>query len=403
MGKRQRRKDQKYNIKEPHANDVLCGNGEEVDEHNVHYHYLIKLYKRDYFACAKEQKRMYAQLIVRAIQTLDPPGKFLLKDSTTNLWNDIGERNSLLMVRQALKYADKLDVKGKKSRVNYDSSKRTHMSQETKSSSSGNSSRNSYESPQSDKISRSAKKNRERMMPNVISDAKSNKSSSSQNFTESRKSRSKLSQRRHTEKYAKSTCQDKGNEDKKIKDVEVEDKGIYMNLKDDRDICEDGGGTHLYGECREEDSGYFEKINKLSLDDFVDAANNLSTLFHKTISVKASDIIAPKCISTVPSGDESERCKALSALQKVKFSDRGKKNQALSGDAYNGSADCTGLSGNFANAFAANDLPITMLDSGCAPLGVVPGAFTPRKLTRIIHGSTCGQDGVIINHLVVDD
>ena len=34
---------------------------------------------------------MYAQLIIIAIQTLEPPGKFLLKDPITNLWNDIGE------------------------------------------------------------------------------------------------------------------------------------------------------------------------------------------------------------------------------------------------------------------------------------------------------------------------
>ena len=37
-------------------------------------------------------------------------------------------------------------------------------------------------------------------------------------------------------------------------------KEVNMNQKDDRYSCTDGGDMDLYGECRQEDSGCFEKL-----------------------------------------------------------------------------------------------------------------------------------------------
>lgn len=41
--------------------------------------------------------------IVEYIRSLDPPGRFLKRDETTNLWNDVGEKKAIEKTRQALR------------------------------------------------------------------------------------------------------------------------------------------------------------------------------------------------------------------------------------------------------------------------------------------------------------
>lgn len=89
----------------PHANDILCGRGKTINAHlgNRQFHSVISNIKVEYIAATKENKKNYGKLVVQAIRSLNPPGRFLKKDKEDGLWYDIGEKKSLLKTRQALR------------------------------------------------------------------------------------------------------------------------------------------------------------------------------------------------------------------------------------------------------------------------------------------------------------
>lgn len=91
------------NIETPHTNDVLCGRGNAINDHNLHYRYLVQLYKKDYITCPRSEKGKYSILIVHAVRISDPPGRFLTKNPKTKLWYDIGDRKAVIKVKQALR------------------------------------------------------------------------------------------------------------------------------------------------------------------------------------------------------------------------------------------------------------------------------------------------------------
>lgn len=51
----------------------------------------------------KKQKMTISRSIVRAVRSLDPPGRFLEKDPVTGLWSDIGHKKAIEKTSQALR------------------------------------------------------------------------------------------------------------------------------------------------------------------------------------------------------------------------------------------------------------------------------------------------------------
>ncbi len=60
-----------------HHNDVLCGRGRCIREHvgNKQFISIVKELKSAYVAAGMSEKRMYADLVVREIRSLKPPGR----------------------------------------------------------------------------------------------------------------------------------------------------------------------------------------------------------------------------------------------------------------------------------------------------------------------------------------
>lgn len=85
--------------------DVLCGRGGGTNHHvgNSHWRALVAANKRLYITLPKKQKILVAKSIVHAIRSQKPPGRFLQKDTTTNLWDDIGDLKATEKTSQALR------------------------------------------------------------------------------------------------------------------------------------------------------------------------------------------------------------------------------------------------------------------------------------------------------------
>ena len=92
-------------IHQPHKNDVLCGRDHTAHNHegNAYFRRLIKSFKVDYISGTRQQKREYAQIIYDKIKQLNPPGRLLKYNPITSTWEDIGGKNSLLKIKQALR------------------------------------------------------------------------------------------------------------------------------------------------------------------------------------------------------------------------------------------------------------------------------------------------------------
>ena len=91
---------------EPHNNDVLCGRGGTINAHpgNEQYRKFVDRKKRVYLTARfKREKRLIAQSIVDEVRSLKPPGRFLLKDSKTNIWSDVGDEKARDKTSQALR------------------------------------------------------------------------------------------------------------------------------------------------------------------------------------------------------------------------------------------------------------------------------------------------------------
>ena len=88
-----------------HNHDVLSGRGGNINVHagNKYFRSLVATLKTEYVATPKPSKPMFAKLVVKQIRGLNPPGRFLKKDSSSGLWNDVGEKKALDKTRQALR------------------------------------------------------------------------------------------------------------------------------------------------------------------------------------------------------------------------------------------------------------------------------------------------------------
>mmetsp|Transcript_33376 Transcript_33376/g.70212 ORF Transcript_33376/g.70212 Transcript_33376/m.70212 type:complete len:994 (+) Transcript_33376:210-3191(+) len=93
----------------PHNNDVLCGRGGTINAHpgNEQYRKFVDRKKRVYLTARfKREKRLIAQSIVDEIRNLNPPGRFLSKDTSAlarGIWRDVGDEKARDKTSQALR------------------------------------------------------------------------------------------------------------------------------------------------------------------------------------------------------------------------------------------------------------------------------------------------------------
>ncbi|KAG7369720.1 hypothetical protein IV203_027466 [Nitzschia inconspicua] len=92
-------------IPQPHAHDVLCGRGGGTNNHigNSHWRMLVAANKQLYVTLPKRQKMLLSRSIVNAVRSQNPPGRFLQKDSKSNLWFDVGDQRAQEKTSQALR------------------------------------------------------------------------------------------------------------------------------------------------------------------------------------------------------------------------------------------------------------------------------------------------------------
>ena len=89
-----------------HCNDILCGRGTTSTTPHVgnrNFRELIAANRDAYASLTRKQKLKFARSIVDLIHSTRPAGRFLMRDSTTGLWNDIGMTRSIEKTAQALR------------------------------------------------------------------------------------------------------------------------------------------------------------------------------------------------------------------------------------------------------------------------------------------------------------
>jgi hypothetical protein len=96
-------------ILQPHPHDVLCGQSRGINNHigNSYWQMLVATNKQLYILLPKQETTLLLlRTIVKTIQSQNPPGRFLWKDSKTNKWFDIGvqraQKNGYDALREAL-------------------------------------------------------------------------------------------------------------------------------------------------------------------------------------------------------------------------------------------------------------------------------------------------------------
>jgi hypothetical protein len=93
-------------IESPHAKDVVCGRGNAKTHHNRWYLERAKERKAGYDKThSRLAKRRIAKGIVDLVRSRQPPGRFLTREVTTGLWNDIGDEAAIVKSSQCLREA----------------------------------------------------------------------------------------------------------------------------------------------------------------------------------------------------------------------------------------------------------------------------------------------------------
>lgn len=89
----------------PHDNDVLSGRGNSINSHpgNKRFRNFVNAQRENYADTSKNEKPIFAKLIVNMVRNLVPPGRFLERDNKTKLWHDTGDRKAWDKTRQALR------------------------------------------------------------------------------------------------------------------------------------------------------------------------------------------------------------------------------------------------------------------------------------------------------------
>ncbi len=101
--------DSSNRIRQPNANDVLCGRGGNINNHpgNIAFRSLVSEQKNAYnLSTNKNQKSVISQSIVDRIHSLVPSGRFLTKDETMyggGWWVEVDNAKAVSKTSQALR------------------------------------------------------------------------------------------------------------------------------------------------------------------------------------------------------------------------------------------------------------------------------------------------------------
>merc|ERR1712232_96549 len=90
----------------PSHNDVLLGRGASTNNHpgNKYFRNVVKQHQDGYLVAKNNfEKYITTMEILKNIRSLDPPGRFILQDTTSKLWSDVGDDKARRKISQALR------------------------------------------------------------------------------------------------------------------------------------------------------------------------------------------------------------------------------------------------------------------------------------------------------------
>ena len=89
----------------PGKNDCLFGRGGGTNHHpgNKKYRKLVDCKKVVYLASRRLDKPIVAMQLIQIWRAMSPPGRFLVQDKKTELWNDVGDVKAREKTSQALR------------------------------------------------------------------------------------------------------------------------------------------------------------------------------------------------------------------------------------------------------------------------------------------------------------
>eukprot|EP00541_Cyclophora_tenuis_P018846 CAMPEP_0116541896 /NCGR_PEP_ID=MMETSP0397-20121206/725_1 /TAXON_ID=216820 /ORGANISM="Cyclophora tenuis, Strain ECT3854" /LENGTH=312 /DNA_ID=CAMNT_0004065865 /DNA_START=21 /DNA_END=959 /DNA_ORIENTATION=- len=96
-------------IRTPHPHDVLCGRGGGINSHagNRTFRDWVRQRKNSYnLATSKAEKARVAKEVIAKVTSLDPPGRFLQRDTSGTMgsfWIEIDEMKAMAKTSQALR------------------------------------------------------------------------------------------------------------------------------------------------------------------------------------------------------------------------------------------------------------------------------------------------------------
>jgi len=104
-------------IEKPGPNDVMTGRGGGTNSHpgNIKFRRIVEDKKSTYQASSTKEKTDLTKEVVADWRALDPPGRFLERNSETGLWDDIGD--SLARVKCSALFREKKSKKRKATEV----------------------------------------------------------------------------------------------------------------------------------------------------------------------------------------------------------------------------------------------------------------------------------------------
>mmetsp|Transcript_1579 Transcript_1579/g.2417 ORF Transcript_1579/g.2417 Transcript_1579/m.2417 type:complete len:322 (-) Transcript_1579:1424-2389(-) len=78
---------------QPHENDILMGRGGKNNQHigNEKLRQLARGQSENYQEASKKGKSNISRDLVKQVRSMNPPGRFLKKDSKTGAWEDVGD------------------------------------------------------------------------------------------------------------------------------------------------------------------------------------------------------------------------------------------------------------------------------------------------------------------------
>lgn len=84
-------------IIKPASNDVLLGRGAGTNNHlgNKYFRNIVKEHQDGYLVAKNNfEKYLTTVDILTNVKSLNPPGRFILQDKSTKLWNEVGDDKS---------------------------------------------------------------------------------------------------------------------------------------------------------------------------------------------------------------------------------------------------------------------------------------------------------------------